>query len=321
MQLSTKDTSSFSLPLTTSQGTSTSTTPSSSVEGLRDELASDRGPSDSSLSQHQLRTALTAETVETRSSEPHLTAEDDTAGMSSGPSRSVGLGDKQLTETSVHSGQSLGQSLGQSSGQSSGQDEVNSGTGHDEKQLDGDKKLPDSGGEKGAVPGSCANQGTGTEQIDGAEDGILSASAEGVRVGGANSPDLSSGPRSNGVVERTLQQESVGSLQSQGSAVPISVSSQSSTPLGRHRQSKPSPIATPTTQPLSRSSSIESPTSPFFIPSNPFLSVVGRMPKFQWSSSHIQLLDDLLKSLLKVVGKWTENKCVVLCTHLSSVGQ
>ena len=314
MQLSTKDTSSFSLPLTASQGTSTSTTPSSSVEGLRDELASDRGPHDSSLSQHQLRTALTAETVDTRSSEPHLTTEDDTAGMSSGPSRSVGLGDKELTETSVYSGQSLGQS--------SGQDEVNSGTGHDEKEFDGDKKLPDSGGENGAVPGSCANQGTGTEQTDGAEDGILSASAEGARVGGANSPDLSSGSRNDGeVVEGALQQESGSSLQSQGPAVPTSVSSQSSTLLGRHQQSKPSPIATPTTQPLSRSSSIESPTSPFFIPSNPFLSVVGRMPKFQWSSSHVQLLDDLLKSLLKVVGKWTENKCVVLCTHLSSVGQ
>ena len=308
MQLSTKDTSSFSLPLTASQATSTSTTPSSSVEGLRDELASDRGPLDSSLSQHQLRTALTAETVDTRSCDPqeqYPATEDGTAGMSSGPSRSVGLGGKQLTESSVRSGQSLGQSLGQSSGQ----DEVNSGTGRDDKQLDGDKKLPDSGEEKVAVTVPC-DQGTGTEQTDGSEDGTLSASAEGARVGGANSPDLSSGPRNDGeVVEGDLHQES--STQSQESAVSASVSSHSSTPLGRHRQSKPSPIATPTTQPLSRSSSIESPTSPFFIPSNPFLSVVGRMPKFQWASSHIQLLDDLLKSLLKIVAKWTENKCVV----------
>lgn len=310
MQLSTKDTSSFSLPLTASQATSTSTTPSSSVEGLRDELASDRGPLlDSSLSQHQLRTALTAETVDTRSCDPqeqYPTTEDGTVGMSSGPSRSVGLGGKQLTESSVRSGQSLGQSLGQSSGQ----DEVNSGTGCDEKQLDGDKKLPDSGEEKVAVPVPCADQGTGTEQTDGSEEGTISVSAKGARVGGANSPDLSSGPRNVGeVVEGDLHQES--GTQIQEPAVPASVSSHSSTPLGRHRQSKPSPLATPTTQPLSRLSSIESPTSPFFIPSNPFLSVVGRMPKFQWASSHIQLLDDLLKSLLKIVAKLTENKCVV----------
>lgn len=73
---------------------------------------------------------------------------------------------------------------------------------------------------------------------------------------------------------------------------------------GKHKFSRPSPL-TPVTPPsLSRSSSGDAPKSPFMIPKNPFLTLVGKMPKFQWSVSHIRLLEDLLRSLQKIVNKW-----------------
>ena len=95
---------------------------------------------------------------------------------------------------------------------------------------------------------------------------------------------------------------------------PSSSSSQSNTPLARHRVCQPPPLATPlATPPITptertpscASSSNDSPTSPFFIPSHPFLSVGGHVPRFQWGTAHIHLLDKLLKSLLKIVEKWT----------------
>ena len=55
---------------------------------------------------------------------------------------------------------------------------------------------------------------------------------------------------------------------------------------------------------LSRTSSSETPSSPFLIPRNPFLATSGTMTKYQWSSGHIRLLEDLLKSLQRIVSKW-----------------
>ena len=91
----------------------------------------------------------------------------------------------------------------------------------------------------------------------------------------------------------------------------------------RTTKHRPPPLATPPAMPpttptmghdsLSRVSSTESPTSPFFIPRNPFLHVAGRIPRFQWASVHVQLLDDLIKSLLKIVEKWSSEKKYV-CT-------
>lgn len=68
---------------------------------------------------------------------------------------------------------------------------------------------------------------------------------------------------------------------------------------------KPPPIVTgiPT---VSSISSIDSPQSPFFIPRNPFLSLVGKMPKFQWSLLHLNLLEDLLKSLKAIIDHWKQ---------------
>ena len=75
---------------------------------------------------------------------------------------------------------------------------------------------------------------------------------------------------------------------------------------GKPKFGKPSPLVTAPTAPpsLSRTSSAETPQSPFTIPRNPFLSLVGKMPKFQWSSGHITLLEDLLRSLQKIMNKW-----------------
>lgn len=56
--------------------------------------------------------------------------------------------------------------------------------------------------------------------------------------------------------------------------------------------------------PLSRTSSSETPSSPFLIPRNPFLATSGTMANFQWSSGHVRLLEDLLKSLQRIVSKW-----------------
>ena len=72
----------------------------------------------------------------------------------------------------------------------------------------------------------------------------------------------------------------------------------------RFPKSKPLPLTKVPTPPFSRTSSAEYPSSPFLIPRNPFLGAEGKMPKFQWSSSHVRLLEDLLKSLQKTIGKW-----------------
>lgn len=46
------------------------------------------------------------------------------------------------------------------------------------------------------------------------------------------------------------------------------------------------------------------PSSPFFIPKNPFLDLVGKVPKFKWTSSHVDFLEDLFLSLYDIVDKW-----------------
>ena len=73
------------------------------------------------------------------------------------------------------------------------------------------------------------------------------------------------------------------------------------------RAGQPSPIVStpPTPLSLSRTSSAEPPQSPFLIPRNPFLSLVGKMPKFQWDIVHFSLLENLFKSLHAIVSKWT----------------
>lgn len=74
------------------------------------------------------------------------------------------------------------------------------------------------------------------------------------------------------------------------------------------RAGQPSPIVLstpPTSLSLSRTSSAERPQSPFLIPRNPFLSLVGKMPKFQWDIVHFSLLENLFKSLHAIVSKWT----------------
>jgi hypothetical protein len=55
---------------------------------------------------------------------------------------------------------------------------------------------------------------------------------------------------------------------------------------------------------VSRVSSLDSPQSPFFIPTNPFLMHVEKMPKFQWTMPHFDLLENILKSLQEVINKW-----------------
>ena len=71
---------------------------------------------------------------------------------------------------------------------------------------------------------------------------------------------------------------------------------------------QPSPIsltASPVPPTLSRTSSSETPHSPFLIPRNPFLNVTGKMPRFQWDSVHTSLLENLLKFLTTLISKWT----------------
>ena len=91
-----------------------------------------------------------------------------------------------------------------------------------------------------------------------------------------------------------------------------SLSGDPDTPTASRQKSKPlkpAPLTLIATAPpsISRTSSVETP-SPFFIPRNPFLSVVGKMPKFRWSSGHIRLLEDLLKSLRSIVNKWKRHE-------------
>ena len=84
----------------------------------------------------------------------------------------------------------------------------------------------------------------------------------------------------------------------------------SSRPSGKKlsQSGQPSPIslsASPDPLTLSRTSSSETPHSPFLIPRNPFLNVTGKMPQFQWDSVHYALLENLLKYLNTLVSKWT----------------
>lgn len=60
---------------------------------------------------------------------------------------------------------------------------------------------------------------------------------------------------------------------------------------------------------VSRVSSLDSPQSPFFIPTNPFLMHVEKMPKFQWTMPHFDLLENILKSLQEIVNKWKMYDC------------
>ena len=55
---------------------------------------------------------------------------------------------------------------------------------------------------------------------------------------------------------------------------------------------------------ISKTTSVDNPKSPFFIPTNPFLIQVDRMPKFQWSTLHFNLLEAVLKSLHEIINKW-----------------
>ena len=278
LQLATKDVSAFPLPISTSskpmsQGGSCVTTPSSSVEGIREELTSitsDRGVPESGLVKHQLRTSLTAETVETTVHEiqEQRSLLPKGADESDSPPKSVGIGSKEATEMDLHLGLH--------------KDTDKCGTDCDENH---------------------------SNRVDGGEVVCLSG-AEGKVVSSPRSP---SDPQKNG---GELQENVPG--ESSHSASPSS--SQPTTPQGRHRGQMPSPLTTPpTAQTLSRTSSNESPKSPFFIPSNPFLSVVGRMPRFQWAAVHIQLLEDLLKSLLKIVEKWsTEKRYISASRHCNA---
>ena len=101
--------------------------------------------------------------------------------------------------------------------------------------------------------------------------------------------------------------------------VDVKKSVESVTPSPLPRREKPGSISTleltslkhpplsmiPAAPPsLSRSSSNDTPSSPFLIPRNPFLTMSGKMPSYQWLPSHIRLLEDLLKSLQKIVSKW-----------------
>ena len=69
--------------------------------------------------------------------------------------------------------------------------------------------------------------------------------------------------------------------------------------------SSPGPVGPCASPAVSRiSSSIDSPQSPFFIPANPFLVQVEKMPRFQWSMLHFDLLESIFKSLHDIINKW-----------------
>ena len=66
---------------------------------------------------------------------------------------------------------------------------------------------------------------------------------------------------------------------------------------------------------VSRVSSLDSPQSPFFIPTNPFLMHIEKMPKFQWTMPHFNLLENILKSLQEIVNKWKMYDCQKFNLH------
>ena len=264
----------------TSQPTSSATTPSSSLEGIREELAniaSDRGLPDSSLAQHQLKVSLTAETIET--------------GLRD-------IGKREPPSKGTPSAQVGEEASSDDIKSEVCEDGVESGT----QQARHERTPEGTGGDVIGASQTPAVEDRDTEVI------ADSASSPGLQ---SDTPKVSTTVEEEGQQKESLPSGGGGHRERPGSGTSVSsASSQFSTPRDRRRYHKPSPLSTPTTAPpsLSRTSSIESPTSPFFIPSNPFLSVVGRMPKFQWASVHIQLLDNLLKSLLKIVERWKSKR-------------
>lgn len=69
------------------------------------------------------------------------------------------------------------------------------------------------------------------------------------------------------------------------------------------------PVGSHTPPAVFRLSSADSPQSPFFIPTNPFLMHVEKMPKFQWTIPHFDLLESVLKSLQETINKWKVYVC------------
>ena len=59
---------------------------------------------------------------------------------------------------------------------------------------------------------------------------------------------------------------------------------------------------------LVRHLSTDTPPSPLFLPKNPFLDLGGKITKFKWTPSHIDLLEELLISLSGSVDKWKRYK-------------
>ena len=150
---------------------------------------------------------------------------------------------------------------------------------------------------------------------EGEREGEDGANKEGVRAGGVDSrkqglsrrelTETETSPEmltnAEGVDLSNARPEKTSESITPSSSLPPSLPD---TPQGMRRLNRPPPLVTPTATPPLLMSSKESPTSPFFIPSNPFLSVVGRMPRFQWAAVHVTLLDSLLRSLLNIIQKW-----------------
>ncbi len=85
---------------------------------------------------------------------------------------------------------------------------------------------------------------------------------------------------------------------SESSAVSLvdSVGQQDSSPSSQGKKS-------PATLMRGLSSGDENPFSPFFIPKNPFLDLVGKVPRFKWTTFHLDLLEDLLVALHDMLEK------------------
>ena len=92
--------------------------------------------------------------------------------------------------------------------------------------------------------------------------------------------------------------ESNGLESSESSAVSLtdSVSQQDSSPSSQEKRS-------PATLMRGLSSGDGNPFSPFFIPKNPFLDLVGKVPRFKWTTFHLDLLEDLLVALHDMLEK------------------
>lgn len=55
---------------------------------------------------------------------------------------------------------------------------------------------------------------------------------------------------------------------------------------------------------VTRSLSGDCPPSPLFVPKNPFLDLGGKITKFKWTTTHINLLEKLLVSISGILDKW-----------------